>query len=60
MGEMKLICRGKKQAAHVDVDRQKVGAMTTPYCHSLEQTGARNTHLYTKNNMSILANRVTQ
>ena len=41
--QMKLISRRQKQATHVHW--QEVGAVATSYSYSLEQTGARNTHL---------------
>lgn len=42
MGEMKLI----SSSGENNVNRQKVGAVTTSDCHILEETRARNTHLY--------------
>lgn len=44
--EMKLISRRQKQPSHVHW--QEVGAVPTSYRYSLEQTGARDTHLKPK------------
>lgn len=41
--QMELISGRQKQTAHVD--RQQVGAVAASYRDSLEQAGARNTHL---------------
>ena len=43
VAQMKLISRRQKQTTHVH--RKEVGAVATSHRHSLEQTGARNTHL---------------
>lgn len=46
MAEVELIGGGEEQAAHVDGDRQEIGAMPTSHRHSLEQARARHVHLF--------------